>query len=930
MSTSDVESVKSEEENVTPVDDSPETDDAKAKEMVAYALGGVAGQIANSDMLLKQNLLMFVLRLDPMLIAFLGVFGTVWDAITDPIMANISDNAKTRWGRRRPFILIGGLLATIFSVVIWANFPKNDKIVKNIKPFPEVVQSQDAMSKFGQMLKGYGISQTKLSFQTDDSFVRDTETVANNMDDLLKNSLGHLSAGVSLVEDDPSALPITLTTEGFGLDRLDPDPLGQSVSVRLTLGDRVVVNNRLTIEDDYPQKRRFRERSGDLFKGRTHYVGFSFDGEEIDFKHNSYYKKALYRARIAVLEKSIIEALGEYYNLPYWKCFPAKSDDGKSVLRENLILSGLSAQDPQGLVATDGAVYEPIVNQLLSSIEKRRKYNTLQTALKTKAMDEDAKALLAVFQENPEELDRIQNGLLDGKLSKKDAALMNRTVLKNTPAEIAELRRQLADDPQDRPYQDYTALHAKFLLFGLGYSIDMLQPEFSASDQLAVRDLMDHEQLPDLQALYRFLWRQHDNLIASTQDKQEIGTLGLLNYLQANERLGRFLNPSIRGEKPKLKDNFKNGLRAFGTNPQDDKIAIYMIVALIIMATFGTIRSVPYYALGIELAPSYNGRTKVIAIRSVMSKVVSLMNPWLFPLVLLPIFTDAIDGAMWIGIVCGIISIPLLVYSVRTVKERTVLGKERKKTPLFKSIKQTLSVPEFWRVFALFFILQGSLGLIMMATGYLILYWVFDGALLVGASYIALVQTLGYFLALLAVPLVTWICNKFQKHNALRFTVIMLALNACASWFCYNPEHPYYMFILPFFGSIGITSMYTVMGTLMADVTDADELRNGTRREGMFGAVNAMMIKAMAPIGAIMASLVIILSGFDVDLGAHQAAGTFTTMRICLVACPLIYLSIAMILLHKYPLSRARMFEIKAELKHRHERIAREEAATEE
>jgi GPH family glycoside/pentoside/hexuronide:cation symporter len=213
-----------------------------------------------------------------------------------------------------------------------------------------------------------------------------------------------------------------------------------------------------------------------------------------------------------------------------------------------------------------------------------------------------------------------------------------------------------------------------------------------------------------------------------------------------------------------------------------------------------------------------------------------------------------------------------------------------------------------------------------MATGYLILYWVFDGGLLLGASYLALVQMLGITLAILSVPLITWLCNKYQKHNALRVTVFMLAINACLSWVCYNPDHPYYMFLLPFFGSIGISSMYTVMGTLMADVTDADELRNGTRREGMFGAVNAMMMKATAPIGAVMASIVIILSGFDIDMGTHQEPDVFTNMRLLLVFLPLFFLSIVLILLHKYPLSRARMVEIKAELKHRHEARAREEA----
>jgi len=110
--------------NQTDIEVDPEADkDAGTKEIVAYVLGGTANQIASSDLYLKQNLMMFVLNLNPVLISFMGVFGMIWDAITDPIMANISDNSRNRWGRRRPFILFGGVVAAIASIFIWYYFP---------------------------------------------------------------------------------------------------------------------------------------------------------------------------------------------------------------------------------------------------------------------------------------------------------------------------------------------------------------------------------------------------------------------------------------------------------------------------------------------------------------------------------------------------------------------------------------------------------------------------------------------------------------------------------------------------------------------------------------------------------------------------------------------------------------------------------------
>jgi len=54
--------------------------------------------------------------------AFLGGILMVlrgWDAFVDPVMGNLSDNARTRWGRRRPFIAVGAVATAIIFLWIW-------------------------------------------------------------------------------------------------------------------------------------------------------------------------------------------------------------------------------------------------------------------------------------------------------------------------------------------------------------------------------------------------------------------------------------------------------------------------------------------------------------------------------------------------------------------------------------------------------------------------------------------------------------------------------------------------------------------------------------------------------------------------------------------------------------------------------------------
>lgn len=49
----------------------------------------------------------------------------LWDALSDPVIGHISDNTRTRWGRRRPYLLLGGIAVAVSFVVIWW-IPKGD------------------------------------------------------------------------------------------------------------------------------------------------------------------------------------------------------------------------------------------------------------------------------------------------------------------------------------------------------------------------------------------------------------------------------------------------------------------------------------------------------------------------------------------------------------------------------------------------------------------------------------------------------------------------------------------------------------------------------------------------------------------------------------------------------------------------------------
>jgi glycoside/pentoside/hexuronide:cation symporter, GPH family len=51
--------------------------------------------------------------------------GKVWDAITDPVVGYLSDRTRTKWGRRRPYMLFGSFPLFVAMVLMFTN-PKLD------------------------------------------------------------------------------------------------------------------------------------------------------------------------------------------------------------------------------------------------------------------------------------------------------------------------------------------------------------------------------------------------------------------------------------------------------------------------------------------------------------------------------------------------------------------------------------------------------------------------------------------------------------------------------------------------------------------------------------------------------------------------------------------------------------------------------------
>ncbi|MEM7431873.1 MAG: MFS transporter [Pseudomonadota bacterium] len=80
----------------------------------AFVNNTLAAGIGNMIIVLNLGL-----GMNPALVGLLSSLPRLTDAVTDPLMGYISDNTRSRWGRRRPYIFVGAIAVGIVFALLW-------------------------------------------------------------------------------------------------------------------------------------------------------------------------------------------------------------------------------------------------------------------------------------------------------------------------------------------------------------------------------------------------------------------------------------------------------------------------------------------------------------------------------------------------------------------------------------------------------------------------------------------------------------------------------------------------------------------------------------------------------------------------------------------------------------------------------------------
>jgi Na+/melibiose symporter-like transporter len=163
---------------------------------------------------------------------------------------------------------------------------------------------------------------------------------------------------------------------------------------------------------------------------------------------------------------------------------------------------------------------------------------------------------------------------------------------------------------------------------------------------------------------------------------------------------------------------------------------------------------------------------------------------------------------------------------------------------------------------------------------------------------------------LVGLPLWIKLSQSRNKHVAMQLAVTAGAIM------------PLFLLVLPAGNVVLATAAFLLVGlntsaneflprAMMADVCDHDHVQSGSERMGLYYSLLQMSSKLASGIGIFIGFSFLSFFGFDPQLGLENTAEALTRLRYLIVALPVAAYVIVIVLMWRYPISRARQQELR-------------------
>lgn len=353
----------------------------------------------------------------------------------------------------------------------------------------------------------------------------------------------------------------------------------------------------------------------------------------------------------------------------------------------------------------------------------------------------------------------------------------------------------------------------------------------------------------------------------------------------------------------------------------------YFLIVSMLYLTGNTIFSTPLIGLGYEMTSDYNERTRLMGFSQTIGQIAWMIVPWFWVIIANPnIFESQAVGVRQLSIIVGAICMILGVMPALFCKEvdQTHLSDREDLTlkNVFHNMKAMVNNmikifknKSFVKLCAATFLVFNGFQMVASFSYFIIVFYMFHGRYDAAGTWPAWFSTVSAIAtAIMVIPIVTMMANKFGKKNAFIISTAISIIGYVLKWWGFNPDNPWFIFMPVPLIAFGIGGLFTLMMSMTADVCDLDELYNGMpRKEATFGAIYWWMVKLGQGLALVLGGLVLKLVGFDQNI-AQQTHETLTNLRIADISIPAITAGLAIWVMWNYDLSEEKAKEIKAEL----------------
>ena len=361
---------------------------------------------------------------------------------------------------------------------------------------------------------------------------------------------------------------------------------------------------------------------------------------------------------------------------------------------------------------------------------------------------------------------------------------------------------------------------------------------------------------------------------------------------------------------------------------------IYFLAVSIIFYLGYTIFATPWVALGYELTPDYHERTRLMGVQNFIGQLAYVVSPWfLWIMTYEGFFSDQVAGASGLAVIIAVVTIGIGVLPAIFLREpfSTIAKAEKQEKPavvetaalrrnlkdFFHGFGTTLKSGPFLKLCVATFMVFNGFMLISSFQFYVIIYYVFGGDQQVGAEFAGYAGTVGAIATFGVIVLITWLGTRIGKRRAFFVSTGISMVGYAMKWFCYNPDYPWLVVLPAPFLAFGLGGLFTLMGSMIADVVDVDELETHERREGMYGSIFWWVVKLGMAAALAGGGFLLNATGFDVELGGDQTARAIFLMRLFDAGIPVVTSAIAIWAVAKFPITEETAHAVRLKLEER-------------